>query len=68
MALKIDAKCEEKMTCAFKNDMTNLVVMCRWRMWQCDNEEWSRIWREIDLSVQNWYEEFDEFWLKHSKI
>ena len=29
MALKIDAKCEGKMTCAFKNDMTNLVVMCR---------------------------------------
>ena len=24
MALKIDAKFERKMTCAFKNDMTNL--------------------------------------------
>ena len=33
MALKIDPKCEGKITCAFKNDMTNLVVMCR------DNEE-----------------------------
>ena len=32
------------------------------------NEEWSKIWREIDLSVKNWHEEFDEFWLKHSKI
>ena len=32
------------------------------------NEEWSKIWREIDLSVKNWHEEFDEFWPKHSKI
>ena len=24
-----------------------------------DNEEWYKIWREIDLSVQNWHEEFD---------
>ena len=24
MELNIDAKCEEKMTCAFKNDMSNL--------------------------------------------
>ena len=32
-----------------------------------DNEEWCKIWREIDLSVQNWYE-FDEFWPKHSQI
>ena len=26
-----------------------------------DNEEWSKMWRGIDLSVQNWHEEFDEF-------
>ena len=25
-----------------------------------DNEEWCKIWREIDLSVQNWHEEFDD--------
>ena len=37
-------------------------VMCH------DNEEWSKIWRGIDLSVQNWHEEFDEFWPEHSKI
>ena len=36
-------------------------VMCH------DNEEWCKIWREIDLSVQNWYEEFDKFWPKHLK-
>ena len=33
-----------------------------------DNEEWYKIWRGIDLSVQNWHEEFDEFWPEHSKI
>ena len=34
----------------------------------CVNEEWCQIWRGIDLSVQNWHEEFDEFWPEHSKI
>ena len=33
-----------------------------------DNKEWCKIWRGIDLSVQNWHEEFDEFWPEHSKI
>ena len=33
-----------------------------------DNEEWCKIWRGIDLSVQNWHEEFDKFWPKHLKI
>ena len=33
-----------------------------------DNEDWCKIWREIDLSFQNWHEEFDEFWPKHLKV
>ena len=33
-----------------------------------DNEKWCKIWRGMDLSVQNWHEEFDEFWPEHSKI
>ena len=33
-----------------------------------DNEEWNKSWRGIDLSVQNWYEEFDKFWPGHSEI
>ena len=33
-----------------------------------DNEEWYQIWIEIDLSFQNWHEEFDKFWPEHSKI
>ena len=33
-----------------------------------DNEEWYKIWRGIHLSVQNWREEFDEFWAELSKI
>ena len=33
-----------------------------------DNEEWCKIRRGIDLSVKNWYEEFNKFWPEHSKI
>ena len=33
-----------------------------------DNEEWFKIWRGIDLSVQNWNEELDKFSPFHSKI
>ena len=32
-----------------------------------DNEEEYKTWREIDLSFQNWHEEFDEFWPEHLK-
>ena len=32
-----------------------------------DNEEWCKIWSEIDGPVQNWHEEFNHFWLQHSK-
>ena len=32
------------------------------------NEDWFKIWRGIDLSVQNLHEEFNEFWLQHWKI
>ena len=31
------------------------------------HDEWCKIWRGLDLPIQNWYEEFDEFWPKHSK-
>ena len=33
-----------------------------------DSEEWCKIRRVIDLSFQNWYEEFDKFWPEQSKI
>ena len=33
-----------------------------------DTEEWWKIWRGIDLPFQNWHQEFDEFWLEHSKV
>ena len=32
------------------------------------NKEWCKNCKEIDLSVQNWHEGFDEFWPVHSKI
>ena len=37
-------------------------VMCH------KNEEWCKIWRGIDLSIQNWHEEFDKFWVENLKI
>ena len=33
-----------------------------------DYEEWCKIGGGIDLSFQNWHEEFAKFWSKHSKI
>ena len=37
-------------------------VMCH------GNAEWCKNWRGIFWSVQNWHEEFDKLWPKHSKI
>ena len=37
-------------------------VMCH------ENEEWYKNWGELDLSIQNWHEEFDDFSPEHSKI
>ena len=38
--------------------------------WSCVSGQWrmTQNWREIDLSVQNWHEVFDECWPEHSKI
>ena len=33
-----------------------------------DKEECCKVWRQIDLSVQNCQEEFDKFWPEHWKI
>ena len=33
-----------------------------------DIEEWYKMWRGIDLSFQNWHEEFDRFWPEHLKV
>ena len=37
-------------------------VMCH------ENKKWYKNWREINLSVKNWREKFEEFWPEHSKI
>ena len=37
-------------------------VMCH------DNQDWCKNLRRIDLSIQNWHEEFDKVWPEHSKI
>ena len=36
-------------------------VMCH------GNKKWYKNWRGIELSLQNWLEEFDDFWPKHLK-
>ena len=83
MALKIDTKFEEKLTCASKNDMRNLANFHQstWKSqnWDFDDilllemyepkiyrgviRQWSVMqnWRVIELSVENWHEEFDKF-------
>ena len=33
-----------------------------------ETEEGFKIWREIDLSFQNWHKEFDKIWCEHSKV
>ena len=33
-----------------------------------DDEEWFKTWTRTDFSFQNWHEEFDEYWPKHSNI
>ena len=33
-----------------------------------DNDEWCKIWKGIDLSVQNWREKYNKFWPEQSKI
>ena len=32
-----------------------------------DTEDWCKIWRKTDLLFQKW-QEFGEFWFKHSKV
>ena len=33
-----------------------------------DNEEWCKIWRASNLSLQNWHGQFDQFWPEHLKV
>ena len=33
-----------------------------------ETEEGYKIWREIDLSFQNWHKKFDKFWPEHSSL
>ena len=92
MELGIDAKFEQKLTFAFKNDMRNLgnFHQSTWKYQNLnfsmgffypkyeleiyrgvichDNEKRCKIGRGIDLSFQNWHEDFDEFWPEHSNI
>ena len=47
----------------------NMYELKIYRVVTChNNEEWRKIWRVIDLSVQTWHKKFDEFWQEHSKI
>ena len=33
-----------------------------------ETEEGHKIWRQINLSFQNWDKEFDKIWLEHSTV
>ena len=33
-----------------------------------DNEEWCKIWTEIDVLFQNWHEELDKFSPEHLEV
>ena len=50
----------------FSKVKTNMLKIYRGVMCN-DNEEWSKTWRGINLSFQNWHNEFDEFWLESLK-
>ena len=77
MTLKSDAKFEEKLSCGLENDMTNFLQSNeKSQNWgfqannlygSYDKEEWCKILKGIYLSFQNWHEEFEKFWPKHSK-
>ena len=64
MTLKKDAKFEKELTGGLENDLRNLANfdLSIWKSqnWDFDLKR-SKIWREIDLSFQNWHEEFDKF-------
>ena len=78
MTLKSDAKFEEKLSCGLENDMTNFLQSNeKSQNWgfqannlygSYDKEEWCKILKGIYLSFQNWHEEFENFWPKHSKV
>ena len=60
MALKIGAKFKGKLT--LMGSFYTKSKMYEYRGVMCyGNEEWCKIWRGIDLSFQNWHEEFDKF-------
>ena len=61
---------------SLKNSHFNVLHLSKYTLLQLkdrraifhDTEERYKIWREIDLSFQNWQEEFDKFWPEHSKV
>ena len=95
MALKIDTKLEEKLTCATKNDMRNYAnfhqstieslksstfigsfypkqkmhgLKIYRGVMRHENKEWCENERKLDLWIQNWHEEFDNFSPDHLKL
>ena len=60
MTLKSDANFGEKSTCGLQNDIRNMKNFYQ-------RTQMSQNW-DFDGIVQNWHEEFDEFWSKLSKV
>ena len=71
MKMENDEKFEKKLTCRFKIDIRNLTLtraLESLKNLHFNDAKWCKIWRGTDLSAQNWHEEFNEFWPRHSKI
>ena len=74
MTVKNNAKFGEEQTCRFKIGMRNLTmgsffepkyILVELKEYRGvifhETDKWCKIWRGIDLSFQNWHEEFDKF-------
>ena len=80
MTLQSDAKFEGKLTVVWKMTwrIWQIFTGAKQKVYELkiyrgaiichDNEEWYKILRGIDLSFQNWHEEFDKFLPEHLKV
>ena len=77
MKLKRDTKFGEESVCRLNIGIRNLTYWANYIFFELkkyrgvifhETEEEFKIWREIDLSCQNWHKEFDKFWCEHLKV
>ena len=68
----LDRALESLKICTLMGCFWTKYIIFEWKRYRVviprDTGEWYKIWRRIDLSVQNWHEKFNEFWHEHTKI